>query len=261
MRKCTSCIAAVAIGVLGTITNSATPALAARACTPGVQYGFAGASSSFTSSIFGARASIEYNNPDLCGSDANDHGFSTIWSMVTALPVDSAGKQSYAQAGYYQAGAAAGGYNTGIWRWGRYTPKCFAHGNCAPGDVGFRNLYSGHPDGTKEFYSVYRLASTGHVVMYAGSDYLGETTYDPTGDWQPAWQAQLFGETHDHGDDVPGTDSDRTTMDYLQYYNSSGGINFLSSVTGATTSGTRYHRDVYNSSVGGKGVNVWTDPQ
>ena len=179
------------------------PHRAARACGAS-QYGFAGAYSSFTSSIYGARSSIEYNNPDLCGSDADDHGFSTIWSMVTALPVDSAGEQSYAQAGYYQAGAATAGYNTGIWRWGQYTSKCYAHGNCAASDPGFRNLYAGHPGGSKEFYSVYRVASTGYVAMYAGSDLLGQTTYDPTGDWQPAWQAQFFGETHGRGDDVGG---------------------------------------------------------
>lgn len=255
-------VAAASSSVLLASLLCAPPASAARACGP-TQYGFAGAQSAFATSVFGARAQIEYNNPDLCGSDADGSGFSTAWSMVDAWSADDPDHNhsdwiGYAQAGYYQAGGSVAGYSTGIWEWSQYSSKCVSHGTCGT-DAKFHNSYYGHPSGT-HMYANYRSSSDGHVHMTVDGNQIDETNYDPTGDWAAAWQGEFYGEVHDWGTDIPGTDGDRTTLNYLQKYESNGNINFFSSVTGTTTANTRYHRDVFDAAVGGKAVNVWTDP-
>jgi hypothetical protein len=252
---------AMSVVVLASGLLSTPPADAANPCgTPGV--GYTGAQTAFKPSVYGARASIEYQNTDLCGSDATGFGLAEMWAMTAAYSVDSATNRNmmgYAQSGYIQAGGAVPGYATGIWRWGQYSSRCTSHANCGSA-APFHNLYAGHPDGAKEMYAAYRSASDGHVHMTVGSTSIGETNYDPTGDWSSNWQGQFYGEVHDWNTDVPGTVGNKATMNYLQKYDSTGGIDFFAVVTGSTTAGTRYHRDVYDSSVGGQGVNIWTNP-
>lgn len=96
--------------------------------------------------------------------------------------------------------------------------------------------------------------------MTVDSVAITETNYDPSGDWSPSWQGEFYGEAHDRGSDIPGTTGDQTTIDLIQKYDAGGNINFFETINGKTTSGTRYHRDVYDSSLGGNGVKVWTDP-
>jgi len=219
-------------------------ASAAGSCE-GFSYGFTGAASNYQVGIYGSRSSIEYRNPDLCGSDANGDGFSTVWSMVTAYSADDPnhahfGWSGYAQAGYYQAGGGTAGYKAGIWEWSQYSLRCVSHNNCS--GTTFHNAYGPHPYDEQTgsvYYSERYLSSDTHIHMNAAGTQLDETNYNPTGDWASDWQSQFYGETHDHGTDVVGTTSDKATLDYLaKYTNGVGAYSYLNNVTGSTTAGT-----------------------
>lgn len=247
----------VVTSVILTVPALGSSASAARLCGNGGA-GFAGAQSASNTSVYGARARIEYNNPDLCGSDADGSGGSSAWAMVTDIDWKSASRYGYAQAGYFQNGAASG-YRPGIFVFAQWTRKCRSAGSCGTG-AQFTTEYFGSVS-TTHTYAAYQVASTGRIRMTVDGALIGETNYNVSGDWDPRWEGQFYGEAHDLGSDVPGTAADKTQLDYLQKYNSDGTISFFQYVTGRTTSGTRYHRDVYDSPVGGQGVYVWTDPQ
>ncbi|MCW2747522.1 MAG: hypothetical protein JWP10_664 [Nocardioidaceae bacterium] len=223
---------------------------------------FTGGYSAFSSAIFGTRSRIEYNNPDLCGSDADGPGISVVWSMVTA-PSDSSptnnDRVGWAQTGYGQFGGASA-YTTGIWNFAQWTRKCKNVGTCGSDleDI-VHTVYLDHPSGAQMYANVLR-ASDDFIHMYVDGVELTKTTYNPAGDWDAAWQGQFFAETHEKSSDVVGTSTDVTSMDYLQKYDSAGGVAFFSTINGSTTSGTRYHRSAYSPTVGGNGLKIWTDP-
>lgn len=239
----------------------ASPSHAAGPCGD-PRSGLAGAESSFQTSVFGTRAKIEYNNPNLCGSDAYGSGVSAAWAMVDAWSDDDPnhlhpGWMGYAQAGYLQSGAGAS-YKRGIWIFAQYSRNCRSHGTCT--GISYHTKYGPHPS-VAHMYANYLSAGDHHVHMVYDGIKLAETGYNPAGDWAAAWQGEFYGEAHDRNSDILGTQSDKTSMWFVQKYGSSGGINFFQNLTGHTTSGTRYHRHIYNANVGGKGIHVWTYPQ
>lgn len=224
---------------------------------------FAGAKSSFATSTFGSRARIEYNNPDLCGSDTTDSGASVAWSMVYAHSATQAPDpfyDGYAQVGYGQFAAGAGTSQTGILVFAQWTTKCKSSGTCGFGDqykTEFRP--GGAPEGSL-MYENYLSASDSLIHMRAGGTQVAVTGYNPTGDWAAAWQGQFAGEVKHLSDDIVGTAGDPTDFDYLQKYDSAGNINFYQSLTYTVTSTARYHLSTFSPGVGGLGIRTWTDP-
>src|SRR5699024_861378 len=86
---------------------NAPSAHAALPCTSAPKHSyFAGNRTAFSTSIWGASARIEFNNPNLCGNDGtNSDGTSLVWSMVHAAS-DGTNYNAYAQSGYGQGGPA-----------------------------------------------------------------------------------------------------------------------------------------------------------
>jgi hypothetical protein len=250
--------------LVGSGVWAAPPAVAARACeSPSMSY-FEGAYSAYVTSVFGARGRIEYNNPDLCGSDVSDSGISLAWSMVTAhSDADPNGLDpsldGWAQAGYGQFGGSnLAGAPAGFHIFSQWTRACKNNGTCR-GDAAVVTTYNPAPTGST-IYSNYLRASDQHIVMYAASTFLDSTSYNPAGDWDAAWAGQFFGETKHLGDDVVGVQGDPTSFDYLQKYASNGDINFFVSLSHGHSPGTRYHYSTFSPAVGGLGFRIWTDP-
>lgn len=256
--------AAVAVSAILITLGIPDRVLAANACDFQATYllGRHGVASTAT---YGARARIEYNNPDLCGSDATGPGFSSAWSMITADSVDPTnyGQRNYAQAGYVQIGGAYPGAPAGIFTFAQYTRKCYAHGNCAGDQDDFntfgQSVWRAAPTGTA-MYAVTLRSSDDRIHLYSGNTELLEVGYDVTDDWVAAWEPQFFGETKHSADDMPGTTADVTSFDYLQRYLADGSVAFLSNPLNSSVPHVRYHRQNTNPGVGGTGFNLWTDP-
>jgi len=110
------CAVAAMAGALGAVSVGSAEAAVPGGCTSRGNY-HAGATSAYNSSVYGARARIEYNNPDLCGSDTNGGSASVVWSMVTAhsatYPSNSS-RNGWAQSGYGQFAQAQGSRQAGF---------------------------------------------------------------------------------------------------------------------------------------------------
>lgn len=254
--------AALATLSSGTLAISVVPAANAAPATCPVytsqtNYGIAGA---YAVSTAGARARIEYNNPDLCGSDADGPGLSTAWTMITAGSAVG-GAHGWAQSGYIQLGSAAQPFNTnGIHYFYQFTKACRVRGNCAAGDTGLTTKFFGTPQAGTAFYSDFLRISDHRIHMYAAGVDLGIVGYDTDGDWDHAWSAQNGVETFHKDDDVPGTSTDVTSFDYLQRYLADESTTFLSNTTTVNPTYSRHKMAATTPAGGGIGFNAWTDP-
>lgn len=253
-RSVAACLMAVAATV-----SLAPPATAAYACSTRSNY-LAGATSAFNSTVFGARARIEYNNPDLCGNDSTGPSFSVAWSMVTAGSATSSSpsRDGWAQAGFGQFGSGAGFGDSGLHVFSQYTLKCKNTGTC-----GSTNPYIttfGGTVSTTHYYENYVRASDGRIRMGVDGTVLDVTNYDPSGDWDPDYAGQFAGETGHAASDVPGTSSDPTSFDYVQKYNSNGSISFFSNISRVTSTAARHKSAEFSPGSGGQGLNIWTSP-
>lgn len=255
-------VAAVAATSLGALATAPAAEAAGSTCPiVGTQtnYGVLGA---YATTTAGARARIEYNNPDLCGSDSTGSGLSTAWTMVTASTAVAGGSQGWAQSGYLQLGSGASSDgSSGIHYFYQYTKACKLRGNCAAGDAGVSTKLFGTPQSGTSFYSDFLRISDHRIHMYAAGVDLGIVGYDTDGDWDHAWSAQNGVETLNREDDVPGVASDVTSFDYLQRYLGNESISFLSNTTTAQPPGSsRYKLANTSPAGGGVGFNAWTDP-
>jgi hypothetical protein len=157
----------------------------------------------------GARARIQFENPDLCGSDTDGPSASVAWSMVTA-PATHASGSMWAQAGYGQF--AFNGRDIATFT--QYTKKCKASASCtgSPVETRFDTVNPHDPMTYRAF-----VDSDGHIRMEAGgSGAYDTTTYDPSGDWESQWRLQYFGETLHRPTDVVGLPNDRTLFDEIK---------------------------------------------
>lgn len=143
---------------------------------------------------------------EVCASLNLLDGDSSLWTMVAS----GGSLQGYAQAGYgvdWRGGnpVAFTEYNDGACT--DLTPA-----NCvSPHWV--RKTYSGiwtvaggtHRYTVKQIYS----ASAGHYVMqmFIDGQLKDQTTWNPEDVWQTPWEAQWAAETHDLGDDIPGSEA------------------------------------------------------
>lgn len=253
------CAVAAMAGALGAVSVGSAEAAVPGGCTSRGNY-HAGATSAYNSSVYGARARIEYNNPDLCGSDTNGGSASVVWSMVTAhsatYPSNSS-RNGWAQSGYGQFAQAPGFSASGFHVFTQYTLKCKNTGTC-PGSV-VRTKFGGTVTVT-HYYENYVRASDGRIHMGVDGTQLDATNYNPAGDWDSDYAGQFAGEVIHPQSDVPGTSSDVTTFDHIQKYSPGGAINFFANIDVVTSSYSRHRRAETSPSSGGEGLSVWTSP-
>jgi len=220
----------------------------------------AGYSSSYLDQNYGASAQIEYNNPDLCNTEAESPSASVAWAMTTARSAshpNNAAANMWAQVGYGQFGGKySDADGRGIGTFAQWTKACKATLSC---EVGVETRFNGvNPTGAW-FYKAYWWTPDQHIHMTVNDQDFGwETNYNPFGVWDTAWACQFFGETIHPQSDVPGTSTDRTNFQWLRYYDSNADPHFTSLSGGPIISNSRYSTAIYSPSGGGVGVQVWT---
>jgi hypothetical protein len=217
---------------------------------------FVGADSPFTTSNFGVRSQIEFREPALCSASGGSPSASSAWTMLgPETPVTQ-----YAQVGYYKQGTKVSGADTpnGIHTFAQYTKACFP--DCGPGNSVVVSATAPAPSpGDQTMYSVYLRASDDRIHMYDASTSILTMNRDVSGEWSNAWGGLFRGETWHSSTDVPGTFSNRVLFNYIQKYDSSGNLNFITTLN-PFSDRSRYHYDYFDADVGGKGLKIWTDP-
>lgn len=229
------------------------PVVGAGGSCGNIQRNAAGAqSNTFQTSVFGVRASIERKEPDLCGSSGGSPSDSSAWAMlIPRTPNDQ-----YAQSGYARVGADQPGQTQGMHVFAQYSKACFP--SCG-GSSPVVNAYGPDPSGGATFYATYLRSADDRIHMYAGGTSLLEVNRDVSGEWSTDWAGQFAGEAAHTPSDIPGTVNDQVRFNYIQKYDQNGNLSFIQELDSFSTLG-RYHRDVSNASVGGKNLNVWTNP-
>lgn len=239
----------------------------AGACRQGmrsrISNSFIGKSTNASTSIYGVRSQIENNAINLCGSNqSSSDGGVSAWSMLSAATVGNSSRINFAQVGYSKTGglSAYGAHDKVVFSF--FTKKCYAEGTCSGNNAFEVTFTNDAPPSGSNFYAVYLNAGNDRIRMVQNGQVIDELGYDVTGLWRSDWFGQYFGETFDRGDDVMGDAQDKTDFAFLQWYNSSGGINFFASgdLNPGSSGAPRYHRENFTPSGGGQGFRVWTDP-
>jgi hypothetical protein len=65
-------------------------------------------------------------------------------------------------------------------------------------------------------YIVSYNTSTGHIDLYFDGTVESSTNFNPIGNWTQPFEPFWSGETHDNGDDMPGTSSNPTKITAMQ---------------------------------------------
>lgn len=210
-----------------------------------------GYGTTYQTSIYGVRADIERNDPALCSPSGGSPSLSAAWAMVTP-------NQAYhwAQTGYIKVGTVSPDFpnHTGFHTFAQYTQQC--QPNCS--GSGVTTAFGDDPGGTAT-YAAYLRSSDDRIHMTVDGTTLLTMNYDVTGEWVNDWAGQFAAETYHVQSDVPGTSSDRTRFNYIQRYESNGDINFIQNLYLFSGIPTRYKYDEFAASVGGRGIDLWTD--
>lgn len=225
-----------------------------------------GAFTDASNQIFGSRANIEYNNPQICTGNPSN-GISVVWAMVTAAsdtyPANP-NDDMWAQTGYGRFGGDSG-FDTdpGVFVFTQTTKACKADDSCSGLDATTYFFYYSLDTSDPWYYGNRYNNSTGRMDLYADGDYLTQTAYDPIGVWDSAWEGQFFGETKQWASDLPGYASDPTGITAVTVQDSNGDLNPVSALHGVTPTddpdGTLpYHRQLYTLG-GNPAVRIWTD--
>jgi hypothetical protein len=138
----------------------------------------------------------------------------STWAMLAAQNPT----EGISQIGYIQRNS--GTYLRYFWEWTN-----------PPGVGGSNTSYFGTPvyDTTVTFF-VREETTAGTIdVMYDGNippcnldDVCSQTSYDPLEAWTGNPQNQFYAESHQPGDDIPGTSGNRTNFTIVQERNTSG---------------------------------------
>jgi hypothetical protein len=176
--------------------------------------------------------------------------------------------KQYAQAGYAKFGVNAPAEASGVHIFAEYTRQC-APDNCGTGSKIVRRVVPAPSNG----YTTYRVvlrADDDRIHMGHNATNILTMARDVTGEWHPDWRGDFAGETWHSTSDVPGTDSNRTAFNNIEFYNSSGGINFIQQLNAYACPDSdpgceefgyfRYDQAIGDAQVGGKYVRIWTDP-
>lgn len=258
-------IAGLLLGAAGAaLPMSSSQAAIAGSCVEADPSYISGAASESKASVFGTRAWIEYENPDLCQDDTTSPSLSVAWSMVTAIsahyPASVIDAHGWAQTGYGQFGSRATirGLVSGVHVFSQYTYKCKSYLSCTGERV---STEFGGGVSVSHRYEDYQR-SDGKLVMSIDGTTLDTSNYDPFGDWDREWAGQVAGETFHKQSDIPGTSSDPVNMWGIQKYAANGSTSYYASLTAAEQPGSinRYHNTVNSPASGGQGLAIYTSP-
>ncbi|MEY3278393.1 MAG: hypothetical protein RLZZ426_879 [Actinomycetota bacterium] len=256
-------IISIALLSLSCVTVVTSPSIASEPCAGTITNRFAGASTStYSQSIFGARALITRNIPAICTSSVGSFGASLIWTMVTAKSIDypnTLEANGWAQSGYANIGYQFGESVSGIFTFSQWTKSCKSNLNCVGAEV--VTMYTPAPSASANYYSTFRRASSGRIEMWGNGLKITEMAYNTQGTWQAQWQAQYYAETFFQGDDAAGTSSNKASLTNIQYYDSNGNLEFAAlGPIFVSSNSPRNHATKWNPTSGGTGLKIWTDP-
>lgn len=244
--------------VLVWVSLPGTSVAAGSSCSNGGNW-FAGYDTNYSNSRWGSRATIEYNNPDLCGNDTSGPSASTAWVMISG-PSQQVGQDDYAQSGYGQFADGSTQSSPGFHTFVQWTSACFHTHSCGS-NLSRHTMFEPAPTGA----SVYRVSYRGgpgddqHFHMYRDGGYIDETNYNPVTVWTGTWRNSFEGEALHAATDVVGTADDPTRFTGVSNQN---GANPTwttisnSSLDPSTPSTTRYHKEKYAPS----DFRIWTNP-
>jgi len=193
-RKCTTLSKATicAAITLGLSLTARTPvAHAATSCSSGLSFAV-----HFDTSrpIYGTQASILSHNPLLC-TTGDPGSSSSVWVMIAG------NGNGYAQSGYV--------------RFANFPVARYFYEYNGQGDTQYvdPNAIGG---GETHFYKAYVNSGNGQAVMVRDSYVIGVTPWFVGAYWPSPYQTQISGETHDAGDDMPGTAGNPTYFTNIQ---------------------------------------------
>lgn len=270
-RRWLTCLVGLALGWIGVLLVASAAGADGGNCANRYSTSHVGMVSSYQATIFGGRGRIEPANPDLCGSGGSNSwsGAYTLLSAKSATYPGNSLANGIAQVGYADWGRTSPystllGLPSGYHVFSFFTRKCQATLSCGS-DLSdqIAMVAKTAPSGV-QFYDVHRVASDGHIHLFAGSNEVDAMQYDTTGDWQPAWDIEYLGETKQPNDDLAGTAADPVGFHLLQKYESSGNLSFFEGLDGswnhATTSQCAcYKHEETNPDAGGQGFRIWTE--
>jgi hypothetical protein len=242
------------------------PTLAGTSCQGNDVSWFSGYEGLPSSSVWGSRASIEFYNPDLCGSDTTGGSASVAWVMVSAPSSTLPGNESaagWAQVGYGQFGyphpngpAQEGDIAT----FAQYTKKCKSTLGC----TGSQTVTQWDPTNPTAAW-VYKVEFAGgavgdqHLHMRANGVEILETTYNPGGDWATSWTNSFFGETKDIGSDVVGKTTQQVAFTELDNQSTPGGA--WANISSLSPGPYQHEPLRYKKSIfGSLDFRIWTNP-
>ncbi|MFZ5920830.1 MAG: hypothetical protein ACOYY3_07245 [Chloroflexota bacterium] len=206
------------------------PVQAATNCQ-GFAYNFTG-TDPIPMTHWGIKAGINTKVPALCGASYSD---SSVWVMMAG-----GGNCEYAQSGY----GRHQGQST-VYFFAQYSKNC---------STPVTHKETSVASGTHTYRAAYNF-STGKISMYVDTTLLLTTNFDAGINWTPGWVPQWEGETHDPGDDVPGSQTSRVYFSNMKIIASHGGPWVTpSGLTGSSTS-SRYGF-AWNSQ--DSKFNIWT---
>ena len=203
-----------------------------------------GADSFSASGVYGAQATINSKNPDLCGN-AN---LSVVWALITGTGADD----GLAQVGNGHFGSndpypnQPGGFSV-FSQW-------VACVGCTIHTVVTGNAPSGFND-----YLVLYGSETGNIFTWKGNTLVDHTfNFDAQSSWDRPWSPQFVGETKNVNTDLVGTQSDHSNLNTLRKVVSDGSLSVINSLTrDSLASIDRYHEDGSNLP---NNIDLWTDP-
>lgn len=217
-----------------------------------------GGNSSGSTSFYGVRAKIESRPMNTCGnSGSTSFGGVSAWTLLQANSVTT-GKPQFAQVGYAQTGAFSRyGFNDRT-IFSFNTKSCYANATCGQNSPISYSFYNVTPPAGMTFYSVYLDGNDDRITMANDGVVYKKLNFDVTGKWEPFWGGVFSGETFDAGDNMPGTVTNKTSFESLQWFNSTGGINNFSAsnVYARQDRPGVYKRETYNS---GTAYRIWTE--
>lgn len=235
------------------LIGAGTPAQSATTCGGGA-YFHTGRSAQASSAVWGARATIEDFDPDLCSTASA----SSVWALVAAPKSGNASEIMYAQAGYLKVGQYTNGPVPAGWRkFAQYAKSCSP--GCAP-SLDYVTWWSdAAPTGPLTYVATYRQ-SDDRIHMYSNGVDVLQTTYDPVSVWTSQWTPQYYAETWHAGTDIVGSSGNKTSLWNLQVYDSSENTSFPANWIAPSAGTTRHFGQITYPGTGGEGMDLWTYP-
>jgi hypothetical protein len=186
---------AVSVASLGCLLTVSVPRVAASAACSTWGNFFDGGIT--TSPQYYVSANIMSRDAPLCGNGGQIGSAASAWVMLAG---GSHGQ--YAQVGYLKLG----GFDS--------IPQYFTEyndGSSTPPGYN-RSYYGAITPGQIHSYFVSYQPSTGHIALGIDGVTRSITPWGADTSWSPGWKAEVFGETWNLGDDVPGTASAPTNF-------------------------------------------------